>query len=126
MLRICDYGCFRVLTMGTVTRLDEVRRKRRDPRELMASELRRVAPPISVEERHTMAAEYRSRADALEAAADDVVLFDANIYMSPQTPYSVPGQADAVCGGGRCRQPHNPHQAQGVSQGKVRRDSVTR
>jgi hypothetical protein len=62
--------------MGTVTRLDEARWKRRDPRELMATELRRVAPPITAEERHKMAVEYRSRADALEAAADDVVLFD--------------------------------------------------
>ena len=62
--------------MGTVTRLDEARWKRRDPRELMAAELRRVAPPITVEERRKVAAEYKARADALEAAAEDVVLFD--------------------------------------------------
>jgi hypothetical protein len=42
----------------------------------MATELRRVAPPITAEDRRKTAAEYRARADALEAAADDVVLFD--------------------------------------------------
>ena len=62
--------------MGTVTQLDEARWKRRDPRQLMATELRRVAPPVAAEERQKMATEYRSRADALEAAAYDVVLFD--------------------------------------------------
>jgi hypothetical protein len=62
--------------MGTVTRLDDARWRRRDPRELMATELRRIAPPISADERRNLAAEYRSRADALEAAAEDVVLFD--------------------------------------------------
>jgi hypothetical protein len=62
--------------MGTVTLLDEARWKRRDPRELMATELRRVAPPISLEERRKVALEYRARAEALEAAAEDVVLFD--------------------------------------------------
>lgn len=62
--------------MGTVTQLDNARWKRRDPRELMATELRRVAPPIAIDQRRTLAAEYRARADALEAAAEDVVLFD--------------------------------------------------
>jgi hypothetical protein len=42
----------------------------------MATELRRVAPPNTLDERRTLAAEYRARADALEAAAEDVVLFD--------------------------------------------------
>jgi hypothetical protein len=62
--------------MGTVTQLDEARWKRRDPRELMATELRRVPPPATPDERKQLAAEYRARADALEAAAEDVVLFD--------------------------------------------------
>jgi hypothetical protein len=62
--------------MGTVTRLDDVRWARRDPRELMATELRRVAPPVSANERQKLADVYSARADALEAAAGDVILFD--------------------------------------------------
>ncbi|HEY3638980.1 MAG TPA: hypothetical protein VGK90_12600 [Rhizomicrobium sp.] len=64
------------MTMGTVTQLEEVRWKRRDPRELMATELRRVAAPVTEQERHELAGQYRARADALEAAAEDVILFD--------------------------------------------------
>jgi hypothetical protein len=42
----------------------------------MATELRRGAPPITADERGNLAAEYRARAAALEAAAVDGVLFD--------------------------------------------------
>jgi hypothetical protein len=76
MLRIYKQGRFRALTMGTVTRLDEARWERRDPRKLTVGELRRVAPPVTTEERRKVAADYRIRADALEAAAEDVILFD--------------------------------------------------
>jgi hypothetical protein len=47
----------------------------------MGTELRRVAPPISVTERRKLAGEYRARADALEAAAEDVILFDTETML---------------------------------------------
>jgi hypothetical protein len=47
----------------------------------MATELRRVAPPLKADERRNLAAEYRARAGALEAAAEDVVLFDTETML---------------------------------------------
>jgi hypothetical protein len=58
MLRIYEQERFRIPTMGTVTRLDEARRKRRHPRNLTVTELRRAAPPVTTEERRKVAAEY--------------------------------------------------------------------
>jgi len=60
--------------MATVTRLDEARRKRRDSR--VAAEWRRAASPVTAAERRKLAMEYRARADALEATAEDGLLFD--------------------------------------------------
>jgi len=63
--------------MGITIRLDEARSKRHDPLALFASELRRVAMPIAVDERRKVAAEFRERAEGLEADAADALHFDA-------------------------------------------------
>lgn len=62
--------------MATVTRLEEARWRRKDPRQLMATELRRFSPPVTGAERKKLSVEYGLRAEALEAAAEDVILFD--------------------------------------------------
>lgn len=69
------------MTMGTVTKLEEARWMRRHPREIMATGLRRFSPPVTAAERWKLSVEYGLRADALEAAAEDVILFDTEAML---------------------------------------------